>query len=260
MMFDDDEEVIFEKDSLGIPESSKLQIPVWVYLALFFVPSSAMLVYLYQFTDLNSTTSAIIALAVMNGSINSVIAWLTIRLDGHSTDALEHLDAIINEMDNLEETLDDANEMVTSFTTDLNDAKRMFEQVGLDLGKVDIDSVSDVINRIKENRGDINIILDNLKEVDVTKHLEQARRIDWQMLMDSAEEIMSFIRTNKDATAPKPAVSNVVLPKLPNSRKEVPIISDDDGDFFEGSVSPIDLLPPRKTSSLDLRPPRRRSR
>ena len=59
VMFDDDEEVIFGNDSLGVAESSKLQIPVWVYLALFFAPSSAMLVYLYQFTDLNSTTSAI---------------------------------------------------------------------------------------------------------------------------------------------------------------------------------------------------------
>ena len=34
---------------------------------------------------MGTTTSSIIALAVMNGSINSVIAWLTIRLDGHLT-------------------------------------------------------------------------------------------------------------------------------------------------------------------------------
>ena len=258
MMFDDDA-IVFDDEEVVI-ETVKLQIPTWVYLLLFFAPSTATLLYLYSGTGMSTTTSAIIALAVMNGSINGVIAWLTIRLDGHSTDALEHLDAIINEMDNLEETLDEANDMVTSFTTDLTEAKNMFQQIGIDMGKVDIDSVSDVINRIKENRGDINIMLDNLKEVDVTKHLEQARRIDWQMLMDSAEEIMSFIRTNKDATAPKPAISNVVLPKLPDSRGEVPIISDDDGDFFEGRTSSIDLLPPRKTNSLDLRPPRRRSR
>tara|TARA_B100001939_G_scaffold302525_1_gene279689 strand:+ start:2145 stop:2933 length:789 start_codon:yes stop_codon:yes gene_type:complete len=261
VMFDDDEEVIFEDDPLRGPESSKLQIPVWVYLALFFAPSSAMLVYLYQFTDLNSTTSAIIALAVMNGSINSVIAWLTIRLDGHSTDALEHLDAIINEMDNLEETLDDANNMVTSFTTDLNDAKRMFEQVGLDLGKVDVDSVSDVIEKIKENRVDINQLLDNLKEVDITSHLEQAKRIDWNMLLDSAEEVMSFIRTTKGSSPATPTVSNVVLPNLETSVPETPIIDEDDSDFFdEESTDSIDLLPPRRTPSLDLRPPRRRRR
>ena len=261
VMFDDDEEVIFGNDSLGVAESSKLQIPVWVYLALFFAPSSAMLVYLYQFTDLNSTTSAIIALAVMNGSINSVIAWLTIRLDGHSTDALEHLDAIINEMDNLEETLDDANEMVTSFTTDLNDAKRMFEQVGLDLGKVDVDSVSDVIEKVKENRVDINQLLDNLKEVDITSHLEQAKRIDWNMLLDSAEEVMSFIRNAKESSPSKPSVSNVVLPNLEMAVSETPIIDDDDSDFFdEEQSSPIDLAPPRRTPSLDLRPPRRRRR
>lgn len=258
MMFDDDA-MVFDDEEVVI-ETVKLQIPPWVYLLLFFAPSTATLLYLYSGTGLNTTTSAIIALAVMNGSINGVIAWLTIRLDGHSTDALEHLDAIINEMDILEETLDEANDMVTSFTTDLTEAKNMFQQIGIDMGKVDIDSVSDVINRIKENRGDINIMLDNLKEVDVTKHLEQARRIDWQMLMDSAEEIMSFIRTNKVTTPPKPAISSVVLPKLPDSVRETPIISDDDGDFFEERDSSIDLLPPRKTSSLDLRPPRRRSR
>jgi hypothetical protein len=256
-----EEEVIFESDSLEAAESSKLQIPVWVYLLLFFAPSSAMLLYLYQFTDLNTTTSAIIALAVMNGSINSVIAWLTIRLDGHSTDALEHLDAIITEMDNLEETLDDANEMVTSFTTDLNDAKRMFEQVGLDLGKVDVDSVSDVIEKIKENRVDINELLDNLKEVDITSHLEQAKRIDWNMLLDSAEEVMSFIRAAKDSSPAKPSVSNVVLPNLEAPVPETPIIDEDDSDFFDEEPSTsIDLSPPRRTPSLDLRPPRRRRR
>ena len=261
VMFDDEEEVIFESDALGAAVSSKLQVPVWVYLLLFFAPSSAMLVYLYQFTDLNSTTSAIIALAVMNGSINSVIAWLTIRLDGHSTDALEHLDAIITEMDNLEETLDDANEMVTSFTTDLNDAKRMFEQVGLDLGKVDVDSVSDVIEKIKENRVDINELLDNLKEVDITSHLEQAKRIDWNMLLDSAEEVMSFIRAAKDSSPAKPSVSNVVLPNLETPVPETPIIDEDDSDFFDEEPSTsIDLSPPRRTPSLDLRPPRRRRR
>ena len=256
-MFDDD--MVFDDDEAVMPDSTKLQIPTWMYLLLFFAPSTATLLYLYSGTGMDTTTSAIIALAVMNGSINGVIAWLTIRLDGHSTDALEHLDAIINEMDNLEETLDEANEMVTSFTTDLTEAKNMFQQIGIDMGKVDIDSVSDVINRIKENRGDINIMLDNLKEVDVTKHLEQARRIDWQMLMDSAEEIMSFIRTNKDATAPKPAVANVILPELP-STVEDPIIDDDDDDFFQEPEPTIDLLPPKKINSLDLRPPRRRRR
>ena len=259
MMFDDDV-IVFDDDEEVVMETAKLQIPTWIYLLLFFAPSTATLLYLYSGTGMDTTTSAIIALAVMNGSINGVIAWLTIRLDGHSTDALEHLDAIINEMDNLEETLDEANDMVTSFTTDLTEAKNMFQQIGIDMGKVDIDSVSDVINRIKENRGDINIMLDNLKDVDVTKHLEQARRIDWQMLMDSAEEIMSFIRTNKVTAPPKPAISNVVLPKLPNSRQEAPIISDDDGGFFGDTDLSINLRPPRKINSLDLRPPRRRGR
>jgi len=256
-----DEEEMFESDSIEGDETNKLKIPVWVYLLLFFAPPSAMLVYLTLFTELNTTTNAIIALAVMNGSINSVIAWLTIRLDGHSTDALEHLDAIMNEMDNLEETLDDANEMVTSFTTDLNDAKRMFEQVGLDLGKVDVNSVSDVIEKIKENRMDINQLLDNLKEVDITSHLEQAKRIDWNMLLDSAEEVMTFIRAAKESSPTKPSVSNVVLPDLRVPTTEDPIIEEDDSDFFDDeTTTPIDLSPPRRTQPLDLRPPRKRRR
>jgi len=227
-----------------------------MYMLLFFAPSIITLAYLASETGLNTTTSAIIALAVMNGSINGVIAWLTIRLDGHSTDALEHLDAIINEMDNLEETLDEANEMVTSFTTDLTEAKSMFQQIGIDLGKIDIDSVSDVISRVKENRGDINNMLDNLKEVDVTKHLEQARRIDWQMLMDSAEEIMSFIRASKESASPM--ITKVVLPTLPNPLDQLPIIEDNDRTFFESETSPINLVPPKRVKTLNLRPPKRR--
>lgn len=255
MMFDDDD-IVFDDAEDIVPETAKLQIPTWMYMLLFFAPSLVTLAYLYSGTGLDTTTSAIIALAVMNGSINGVIAWLTIRLDGHSTDALEHLDAIINEMDNLEETLDEANEMVTSFTTDLTEAKNMFQQIGIDLGKIDIDSVSDVISRIKENRGDINIMLDNLKEVDVTKHLDQARRIDWQMLMDSAEEIMSFIRASKESASP--TITKVVLPTLTQPPNHSPIIEDDDGEFFESETSSMNLAPPKRARTLDLRPPRRR--
>jgi hypothetical protein len=237
MMFDDDD-IVFDDAEDIVPETAKLQIPTWMYMLLFFAPSTVTLVYLYSGTGLDTTTSAIIALAVMNGSINGVIAWLTIRLDGHSTDALEHLDAIINEMDNLTE------------------AKNMFQQIGIDLGKIDIDSVSDVISRIKENRGDINIMLDNLKEVDVTKHLDQARRIDWQMLMDSAEEIMSFIRASKESASP--TITKVVLPTLTQPPNHSPIIEDDDGEFFESETSSINLEPPKRARTLDLRPPRRR--
>jgi len=61
----------------------------------------------------------------MNGSINSIIAWLTIRLDGQSAEALEHLDSIMSEMDRLENTLDQANERVESFTTDLDNLLKL---------------------------------------------------------------------------------------------------------------------------------------
>lgn len=217
----------------------KLKIPIWGFLLLFFAPSTITIVYLIIETSLDITASAIIALAIMNGSINGVIAWLTIRLDGHSSEALEHLNLIMGEMERLEETLDDANEMVTSFTTDLTDAKDMFSNVGVDLNNLDLEPVADVIEKLKENKTDFNEILDHLKEVDVTSYLNQAKRIDWQKLLDAAEEIMSFIQSK----TPQPSL-NISPPPLPDL---------DDETFFR---QPLTMDPPKvKRDKLDLPPP-----
>ena len=57
----------------------RLIIPVWLFLVIFFAPAIIIVVYLTNTSGLDSTAIAIIGLAVMNGSINPVIAWLTIR-------------------------------------------------------------------------------------------------------------------------------------------------------------------------------------
>lgn len=167
--------------------------------------------------------SAITALAIMNGSINSVIAYMTIRLDGHSNEALEHLETIMVEMDKLEDTLDDANKMVADFTGDLDEAKALFQKVGVDLRDLDLESVADIVERIKENKGGINSILDNMKTMEVEGLVKQARGIDWKRLLSAAEEIMGFIEQRNKATS---SPMNDFKPTL----EAIPVPQDDEGD------------------------------
>ena len=77
-------------------------IPPWLYLILFFLPALITFSVSYMYLGWDVLFSAITSLAIMNGSINMVIAWLTIRLDGHSNEALDHLETIMDEMDKLE--------------------------------------------------------------------------------------------------------------------------------------------------------------
>jgi hypothetical protein len=229
----------------------RLVIPTWGFILLFLGPSILTLGYLSYNTTLDTTATAIIALAVMNGSINSVIAWMTIRLDGHSNDAIEHMDEIMLGMENLDDTMEAASEMVTNFNTDLEEAKAVFAKVGVDLTELDLEPLAEVVEKLKENKDGFTEILDNLKEVDVTHYINQAKRIDWQTMLDSAEEIMGFIQARNDGSlnVPKPAVANVQMPNITND-----IFDDDDEDdsFFRSGLT---LSPPPK--NLNLTPPRR---
>jgi len=229
-------------------ESNRVALPIWGFLLLFLGPASITIAYLVLESSLDMTTSSIIALAVMNGSINGVIAWLTIRLDGHSNDALEHLDTIMGAMEELDDTMAEANEMVESFTTDLEEAKNLFTKVGVDLTSLDLEPVAEVVEKLKENKDELGEILTHMKDIDVTHYIDQAKRIDWQSLLNSAEEIMGFIQSKSGPIqVPKPSVSNVTLPKLGGS-----VFDDEDDDFF--SDSNLKLSPPK---NLNLSPPRR---
>jgi hypothetical protein len=189
----------------------------------------------------------------MNGSINSVIAWLTIRLDGHSNDALEHLDTIMGAMDEFDETISDGMKSIDSFTTDLNEAKGIFSKVGVDLTGLDLEPVADVVEKLKDNKADLGSILDSMKEADFATHIEQVKSIDWTALLASIEEIMVFIEARNKSSTSSYVVAKPELPALDTS--------DNDDDFFSPEPSTkmpsLNLSPPKK-SPLDLNPPSRR--
>lgn len=187
--------------AFGESEAEDPFLPAWLYIVIFFIPATISFITLYQLIGLDLLFSGIVALAVMNGSINSIIAILTIRLDGHSQEALGHLESIIAEMERFEKSLDQANTMVTSFTDDLEEAKELFTRVGINLNELDLDPVAEVVEKLKENKDGLSEVLDNLREVNVTEYIDQARGIDWKGLLDAAEEIMEFIKSKSSLSS-----------------------------------------------------------
>ena len=242
-------------------------LPLWVYLALFIVPGTGMFAFLFVYVGTDLTFSGVIALAVMNGSINSVIAWLTIRLDGQSAEALDHLSSIMDAMDKLEHTLDKANVKVDSFTEDLEDARALFKKVGVDIADLDLEPIADVVEKLKENKDGLGEVLDNLRGVDVTSYIDQAKRIEWKQLMNSAEEIMGFMQSNKGSSQlkiPTPSITMPQLPQLPEPVQEqffkeptIEELIDGVDDFFDEDVDeffteqPKDLNPSRTKKNLN---------
>ena len=216
-------------------------LPTWAYLCLFIIPATVTFYLMNVVLQLDTLLSAVTSLAVMNGSINSIIAWLTIRLDGQSAEALEHLDSIMREMDRLEKTMDEATEMVGTFTDDLEEARRLFRKVGVSLDELDLEPVADVVEKLKENKDGINDILDNLRGVDISAYINQAKRIEWKQLLDGAEEIMGFIQNtgDKPVKMPTPSIGMPKLPTLPDPEPVVEeptieeLLGDDEDDWFD---------------------------
>lgn len=187
-------------------ENEKEQfLPTWGYVVAFVVPAVVTFFVLFFQQSWTLTNSSIVALAVMNGSINSIIAILTIRLDGYSEEALDHLQTIMDEMDELESTLDEARTMVDSFTTDVGDAKEAFAKVGVDLKQLDLEPVSDVIESLKENKGDLNEILSNLRDVDVNYYITQMKSIEWDALFSGIQDVLQLASSKGTSTKSIPA-------------------------------------------------------
>lgn len=199
---------------------------IWRYAALFFIPGILAFVAMSYGLKTDTLFAGIVALAVMNGSINSVIAFITIKLDDKSSESLEHLDFINKEMGKLEETLEEANDKVSGFTTDLEEAKDIFRTVGVDLTELDLESVADVIEKLKENREGLGEVLDNLKHVEVTEYIDQAKRINWRQLLGAAEEIMGFIHARNEPSIPDPI-------QLDTSKIEFASLPEEDLDWVE---------------------------
>lgn len=271
MILDEDEAVQYINDSLD----DNTYLPIWAYLCIFTIPAIVTFCTMAFYLEINTLLSGVTALAVMNGSINSIIAWLTIRLDGQSAEALEHLDSIMSAMDKLEQTLEHANKKVDTFTTDLDEARTLFKRVGVELEDMNLEAVSDVVEKLKENKDGLGEILDNLQTVDVKSYIDQAKRIEWKQLLNSAEDIMGFIQGHEEGKKPKLPSPSIGMPKLPTLEpprqietvKEQTIdellnsydpeedeeffeFDDDDEDFFE---SP----PPKPKVAVDLNPTRK---
>ena len=79
----------------------------------FFTPAIFTFLILHFAIEMDALFSGIVALAIMNGSINSVIAYITVKLDDKSSESLQHLEFINNEMDKARNDLIEANEKVT---------------------------------------------------------------------------------------------------------------------------------------------------
>ena len=203
-----DDESHFDRDASLASNASA------IYLLLFIVPATLTFVILNGQTDWALTETSIVTVAILNASINSVIAYLTIRLDGKSNDTLDHLDVVIDATEELDDTLKDANNKVNSFTNDLNDAKEVFGKVGLDIKELDLEPVAEVVEKLKENKDGLNEVLDNLRDVDVTDYIQQAKRVDWKQLLNAAEDIMGYIQsqpTKSPTTTTADIMSNITI-------------------------------------------------
>lgn len=218
----DIDESNFERDA------SILSLNTLMYVLLFIVPATSTAALLLLNTNWELSNVSIVSVAVLNASINSVIAYLTIRLDGKSNDTLDHLDVVIDATEELDETLQDANSKVTSFTTDLDEAKAVFQKVGVNLTELDLEPIAEVVEKLKENKDGLNEVLDNLREVDVSSYINQAKRIDWKQLLNAAEEILGFIQARNppsEATiSTNDIMRNISLPKESTIR----LIEEDD--------------------------------
>ena len=224
------------------PLKSEKLLPIWGYLFLFFVPAISVFVICQEVIGMSILYSGITSLAIMNGSINIVIAWMTIRLDGHSNEALDHLETIMDEMDKLEDTLNDASQMVTDFTGDLGEAQDLFRRVGVNLTDLDLESIADVVESLKENKTDLNDILANLRDVDVQMYIKEVKSIDWQALLAGINDVMAFIKT-RNVDSPRAPISQVIN-SIPSFDDDIPI--DDELDDFEDEFA----LMPKPSLSL----------
>ncbi len=234
--------------------------PTWLYLSLFIIPAFLTFITMSYVLEQELLLSAITALAVMNGSINSVIAFLTIQLDTKSSESLQHLENINNEMDRLEATLEQANDKVQGFTSDLDEAKELFQRVGVDLDELDLEPVADVVSRLKENKDGLSQVLDHLRSVDVEDYISQAQRIDWRSLLSAAEEVMGFIEkrnsTNESTMKEfKPTLPEPTPAFVPDD-EEVDVEPEWNDEEEQTPRLTLTRDPPKKAPTLERRPKR----
>jgi hypothetical protein len=244
-------------------------LPTWAYICIFIIPALVTFFIMSEVVNSDLLFSGIVSLAIMNGSINSIIAILTIRLDGHSQDALDHLDTIMTEMENLEEVLNTASEKVDTFTTDLEEARGIFRKIGMDLDELDLEPIADTVQQLKDNKDGLSEVLSHLKEVDVSAYIAQAKRVDWKELLGAAEEIMGFIKSKNDAQERADNFQPVPVPQMDFGYDQKFFEEPEENEFFEedgesyDDEEEFDIAPSRETEEvtkpkLVLSPPKRK--
>ena len=240
-------------------------LPTWVFLLLFFGPPSGTLLYYTQSGALGASDTFQHTVLVLNASVNLVIAYLTITIYGSQEDILDQADDIMDTMNDVSQTSQD-------FTKDIAEAKSVFTQVGVDLTSLDLEPVAEVVEKLKENKDGFSEVLDGMNGIDVGHLVSQAKGIDWQKLLDAAEEVMGFIESKNVISsftpAPKPQLESYPMPVLEELAQSGQIsdgevsdfFDDDEDDFFIEDEPELDLAPPKREPVLDLIPPKRRSR
>ena len=250
-------------------ETPEKFLPTWAYVMVFTLPAVFTFVIMSEVVQADLLFSGIVALAVMNGSINSIIAVLTIRLDGHSQDALDHLDTIMTEMENLEVVLNNASEKVDTFTTDLDEARNLFRKIGMDLDELDLEPIADTVQQLKDNKDGLSEVLSHLKDVNVSEYINQAKRIDWKEMLGAAEEIMGFIKSKNAAQARADNFQPVPVPKMDFGYDEAFFEEPEENEFYEEDeesypieeefdIEPEEELDEAPEPKLVLAPPKKR--
>ena len=84
----------------------------------------------------------------------------------------------------------------------MEELRGLFKKVGVSLDELDLEPVADVVEKLKENKDGLNDILDNLRGVNVEEYIDQAKRIEWKQLLNSAEELMSFVSSSNGGNKP----------------------------------------------------------
>jgi len=224
-------------------------LPAWGYVCVFIFPALITFALMSEVVKSDLLFSGIVSLAVMNGSINAIIAVLTIRLDGHSQDALDHLDTIITEMENLEDVLNSASDKVDSFTTDLEEARGIFRKIGMDLDELDLEPIADTVQQLKDNKDGLSEVLSHLKEVDVSEYIAQAKRVDWKELLGAAEEIMGFIKSKNAADERASNFQPVPVPQMDFGYDQAFFEEPEENEFYDEKESDFDI-----EEEFDIRP------
>ena len=81
---------------------------------------------------------------------------------------------------------------------------------------------------MKDNKDDLNEILSNLRDVDVSAYIKEAKAIDWKALLAGINDVMVFIKSKSDSPSTKTPIGEIAV--ITPSFDDLP---DDDIDDYD---------------------------